>query len=399
MNEETFKAKKRFAGEKKPSMRRRCVTHDYLSPNIYMITMTTTGRQPWFGKVVGNTKAAPESPEYPHIFLSPLGSAVFHEWMGIYRYYPQIRSLFIQVMPDHIHGILQVMEPIPVHLGQVMSGFKAGCNRAFRQLVLHEEQEGKTGGDDDTGEAEANPTEAHAAAIASSIRSASSASLTAASVSLPAASSASVQYASASSKPHPQKRPKHPSSRSALLFEKGYHDGILYGKGQLDRWFKYLKDNPYRLMLKREHPDLFRVQMNLKFGIYTFSAIGNRFLLDRPYKLQLQCSRKLTDEQIKEKKQTFLKEAAKGAVTVSPSISKGEKEIMRAVFDAGHPIILLQENGFTYLSKPSGTEYMNACAEGRLLILAPWEHHNERRTITRQQCQSLNAYAAYIVAK
>ena len=31
-----------------------------------------------------------------------------------------------------------------------------------------------------------------------------------------------------------------------------------------------------------------------------------------------------------------------------------------------------------------------ACAEGRLLILAPWEHHNLRLTISRSQCLSLN---------
>ena len=79
---------------------------------------------------------------------------------------------------------------------------------------------------------------------------------------------------------------------------------------------------------------------------------------------------------------------------VSPSISRGEKAIMRTAFEEGHPLIVLQENGFTELTKPSGKR-MEACARGQLL-LAPWEHHNERMTIRRDQCLSLNALAEMI---
>ena len=50
--------------------------------------------------------------------------------------------------------------------------------------------------------------------------------------------------------------------------------------------------------MKREHPDLFRVQRGLTKGRWTFSAIGNRFLLDRPELLQVQCSRSLTSDEI-----------------------------------------------------------------------------------------------------
>ena len=45
--------------------------------------------------------------------------------------------------------------------------------------------------------------------------------------------------------------------------------------------------------------------------------------------------------------------------------------------------------------KPSQvrSKRMDACARGQLLILAPWEHHNERTTISRNQCLSLNDMA------
>ena len=125
------------------------------------------------------------------------------------------------------------------------------------------------------------------------------------------------------------------------------------------------------------------------------AAIGNRFLLDYPEKLQVQCSRRLSAEQVEQQKQHCLAEARRGVVLVSPSISTGEKAIMRAALDAGLPLIFLEKDGFTSYTKPGG-QFFNACASGRLLILAPWEHHNRRSTITRPECLALNAMAKHL---
>ena len=57
MKKETYKSQQPFAGEKKPSMLRRCVGHDYTSRQIYMITMVTKGRRQLFGRVVGRSDA------------------------------------------------------------------------------------------------------------------------------------------------------------------------------------------------------------------------------------------------------------------------------------------------------------------------------------------------------
>ena len=97
--------------------------------------------------------------------------------------------------------------------------------------------------------------------------------------------------------------------------------------------------------MKREHPDLFRVQRNVEAAGMTFSAIGNRFLLDRPVRLQVQCSRRLSEAEIQEQVAHFLTAARQGAVLVSPAISPGEKAVMRAAFNEGLPLIYLQENG------------------------------------------------------
>ena len=99
--------------------------------------------------------------------------------------------------------------------------------------------------------------------------------------------------------------------------------------------------------------------------------------------------------QIEMEKARYLDMARQGAVLVSPAISPGEKLIMRAAFDAGLPTIVLMENGFTPLTKPKGEQF-DACAAGRLLLLAPWGHHNEKRAITSYQCQQLNLMAIEI---
>ncbi len=140
MTEEQLKAKKIFAGEKKASMKRRDDNHDYTERRMYMITLEVEGRHPVFGHLVGDPFAERGSPAEARIELSALGRAVEREWLGISRYFPQIEVKAVQMMPDHMHGILFVREPLPVHLGQVISGFKAGCRKAQRALAAAEPQ-------------------------------------------------------------------------------------------------------------------------------------------------------------------------------------------------------------------------------------------------------------------
>ena len=334
MDRKTFESQKAFAGKKKPSMQRRCVDNDYTERRMYMITMVTEGRKALFGTVVGRSEAVEPSKEVPRIELSPLGEAVEKIWLTIGDYHSEVKVVALQMMPDHLHVILFVREKMEKPLGKVLLGVKQAYNRAFREVM----PEGVV-------------------AVAQ-------------------------QHAE-------QER------GNGLLFAKGFNDQILLRDGQLERWLNYLKDNPRRLLMKRENPDLFRVQRGLEYAGHSFSAIGNRFLLERPIKLQVQCSRRISDEELKAKLNDCLRAAHQGVVLVSPAISQGEKAIMRAAFEEGLPLIYLQENGFTDLAKPGGKR-MEACARGQLLILAPWEHHNEKMTIKRGQCLELNEMAKII---
>ena len=364
MKREVYESQKAFAGEKKPSMQRRCVGHDYTNRQMYMVTMVTEGRLPLFGRVVGQSEAPPDSPDTPRMELTPLGQRVYNEWWGIPNYYPQVEIIALQMMPDHLHGIIFVKEKMDKDLSRIIRGFKTGCNRAYRELFP------------------AVPSVPSVPFIATESQSTQ-----------PVLSVATQSQPTSPPPPTRQRRNSHPTH--GLLFAPGFNDKLLLRQGQLQRWLDYLRDNPRRLLMKREHPDLFRVQRGLTIAGQSFSAIGNRFLLDRPVLLQVQCSRRLTEEQIQEKVQQCLTSARQGAVLVSPSISPGEKAVMRAAFDEGLPLIILQENGFTDLAKPGG-QRMEACQRGQLLLLAPWDHHNEHLTIRRGQCMALNDMARMI---
>lgn len=81
-----------------------------------------------------------------------------------------------------------------------------------------------------------------------------------------------------------------------------------------------------------------------------------------------------------------------------PCISPGEKQVARAVMDAGYPLIVLFPQGIpphTPEYKPYG-KYFDACARGQLLILSPWEFCTTSEPLTRWQCLLLNDIAAQL---
>ena len=378
MTEEQIAAKKKYAGEKKTSMKRRDDHHDYTERRMYMITLEVEGRRPLFGRLVGNPFAERGSKDEPHIELTELGKAVQSEWMGIHGFYPQIEVKAVQMMPDHMHGILFVTAPLPVHLGQVISGFKAGCRKAQKAL--------------EAAAAEPQPTDKRVQpSPQSSLQVPASPSQYSPQFSLQPSPPPSPQASALPSQSSPQASAS-PSQAYSPLFAKGYNDLILRSYDELPAWQNYLRDNPRRLMMKRARPEWLRPFFDYRVGTHSYSGIGNRQLLDVPKREAVRVSRRLNDSQIAAEVSRYMAMAKEGAVLVSPAISPGEKLVMRTAFDAGLPAIVIVENGFTPLSKPHGEQF-EACANGRLLMLSPWEHHNEKRKLTAEQCRQMNLMA------
>ena len=326
MDKDSYKKRQTFAGNKKPSMKRRFVGHDYTRRGIYMVTMTVEGRRPLFGRVYGTSDDA-------RIELSALGSAVRDEWWHIPSHHPEVKIYELQMMPDHLHGILFISEPLSCGLSGIIRGFKTGCRRAYRRLVAP----------------------------------------------LPVATE-SLQTLKGS---HPE---------HGLLFEPGFNDLVLRTDDEYQRWKHYLRDNPRRLMMKRERPDLLQPFFNLKLGSYTYNGIGNRDLLSAPQRMAVRVSRRLTGQQLEAEIARYLDAARKGTVLISPAISPGEKMVMRLAFDLHLPTIVVLRNGFTPLSKPKGEQF-DACSQGRLLMLSTWEHSNEQVKLSATDCQQMNLMA------
>jgi REP element-mobilizing transposase RayT len=336
MKKETYQSQKAFAGEKKPSMKRRFVGHDYTKRGIYMLTMAVEGRRPLFGRVFGSSDDA-------CIELSELGCAVRDEWWNIPSYYPQVKVFELQMMPDHLHGILFVSEPLSCGLSGVVRGFKTGCGRAYRRLIAP----------------------------------------------LPVATE-SQQTVDGNHPGQQTMKGSHPEH--GLLFEPGYNDLVLRTDDEYQRWKHYLRDNPRRLLMKRERPELLRPFFNLQLGSHRYNGIGNRALLYAPQRMAVRVSRRLTAEQLEAEVARYMEAAHHGTVLISPAISPGEKRVMRQAFDLHLSTIVVLRNGFTPLSKPQGEQF-DACAEGRLLMLSAWEHTNEHVTLTASDCQQMNLMA------
>ena len=343
--------KTRFAGEKIPSMKRRSQEHDYHSKHFYMITLVVKDRYALLGRLVGNADAPEGSPDVPRVEKSPLGEAVAREWAGISNIYKEVAVIAQCVMPDHFHGILYVKEHTDFHLGQVIKGFKLGCNRALRAAL--ETQRTREEGMERKMEVQKDPF-----------------------------GQLLLSYAANTSQ----------SLGKETLWELKYNDKILHNYSSLQKWKDYLADNPRRLAIRRAHPDLFKVRFGYRAAGREYAAIGNRFLLDRPEKKRVKLSRSLTDKDIENEVARFLKYAQQGIILISPAISDAEKAVMRAVLNEGLPLVFLTPWGFNSFSRP-GHQYYEACSEGRFLILAPWEHQNERVNLTRAMCNELNEMA------
>ena len=370
--------KQEFYKDTQHNMLRRCANWDYKSNAIYMLTIVTSNRSPILGTLVNTGDSIRVEP-------TDIGLAVSDEIEHLHNDFRMIEVITYQIMPDHVHILLHVHEQLPIHLGRIVARLKAQCSHRYDSLINQ-----RTQNQNQPTNTQNNNTQNQ-------------------NISTPSMPSGSVLTDLSVSHNHQPTQPKATTATKQpylttinnprpSLFANGYNDRILFHKGQLDNMVNYIKDNPRRLWLKRNNPDLFTILDNIRIGDYTFSAIGNRFLLDSPIRLQIQCSRKLTQQEISTQKDLFLAAGRHGAVLVSPCISEGERQIATAALENGVALIVLLENGFAPQYKPIG-RYFNACVEGRLLMLAPWEHHIEKQPITRLQCLKLNEMAKYIANK
>ena len=370
--------------ETKHSMKRRTPFHDYRAKGTYMLTLVVEGRKPLLGKLQGDGFAHEGTADAPRVELSPLGKAIRDvEIKKVSAFYPMVEVWKLCIMPDHLHLIVRVKEDMPAgkHLGQVVSGFKAGCSRAWWLL-----SEGKPCGEPQGTVAAGEPL----GAVAAGEPPGAVGMVTGRGVAVPDGSLSGSALSSASASSVPSAVPVR-----SVLFERGYCDKILLREGQLENWKRYLDENPRRLAIKRQRPEYFTVVQQVPIGEWSCQMVGNRYLLAYPEKAAVIVHRAYSDKEFAEWKQKWLALGENGGVLVGAAISPREKEVMREAMDRGYRLIVLRENGFPPLYKPVG-ESFSACSQGTLLQISPWEYHMNRMTISREQCLQLNRLAELI---
>ena len=424
--------------ETKHSMLRRCNGWDYRQPCIYQITFVLADRkskalgrleipdlalpcqaqdrplsaqdrplqvqgrllqaQNASGSSVPSAEAigfAPALAASAEIALTLAGEAVKREFWALGEHHPEIKPLFIQVMPDHVHFIIHVTKPMARPLGQAMAGFKTGSSKAaigkgglwaegFQDTILFHE------GQLDSMFAYLRDNPRRLAVK--------------------------------------QLFPDLFRVRNDLILAlpRQARDNLgLPPQAQEDRELPLQAQDNLGLPPKAQNIPLCSV---LGAGAPSvkahFSAIGNLFLLDSPNIIQVQCSRSYlayrrilkpggglkiarnekgepiiekTTPEFETKRDELLAAAKHGAVLISPCISDGEREIARLAFAAGLPVIALRNMGFSPLYKPGG-KLFDQTANGKLLLLAPaaWPYQTAEKRMTRFDACAMNRIAQFI---
>lgn len=173
------------------------------------------------------------------------------------------------------------------------------------------------------------------------------------------------------------------------VFERGFNDQILKPSRNLDRLYAYLRENPYRLAVRRGHPEFFTRINSITIDGVNCQAYGNMHLLSNPFKEALAVHRRYTANELQAFTDSWLYTAANGGVIVSPFISPAERALRTQIEDLGGKIILITDQSFPERYKPAAHDFA-LCTEGRLLIISI---KNPVKTLTRATCLRMNALA------
>ena len=345
---------------------------DYRGRAIYHFTLPVEERYPLFGTLDG------ESAETAFVRLNPYGRRVCQMLCGLAQFYAgkgfALKVLAQKVMPDHVHLVIQVLEPLPQSIGAVVRGFKSGCTKVYKEMYssgenaaeVHRNEERNGEGVHRNGEENAAGVHRNGEENAAEVH----------------------RNEERNDEDGHEKAAEVPVHFARIFAGRGsiwqqdaayYHERILHAPGQLRRMIDYVKDNPRRLWIKSHNPELFRLHRRTEAAGLSFTSMGNHFLLDWPDKQMVEMSRSATKEEVQEQLQSVLAAAHNGTITYTAAISKGEQLIARTLREQGYPLVVLLNDGFPKEGSPHeryykpGGVYFEACSKGQLLLLEPTE--------------------------
>lgn len=422
------------------SMQRRSPGNNYHAPGIYHVTINVYDRRSQsLGRIVGNLQYPDGHPDAPRVELTTIGRMVEHELLhSIPNHYPLIEIQDYVIMPEHLHVIINVRGSLVskngrmTHLGQVIAGFKTGCNRRYWEITGQGAAAATAGPAVTTGgptvAATGGPTvAAKPLPTAVAVTGGFATSAPEAATTAPEAATTAPAY-SPTAPDFPTKKLRFSTGRTCL-FSPGYVDVIPLRPGQLETQRAYIRANPRNRLLRTSNPATLHTRRQAVDTLVTPPALrgylirehvltvgdtqpwqdirhrlltvnghivcdsyGDLQLLHRRM-LPVVCHRK-DRPFFAQHKQACLHAAHDGAVLLSARIAKGEQDIMDTVIAHGHPVVLLTDNGFPAVYHPSESR-LRLCDAHRLLLLSPWtyQYRPADENITVVHCKTMNCIA------
>ena len=333
--------------------------HDYYGRGTYLITLVVSEREQLLSSFTAVGIDALK--EGNALTLTPLGEVVEQAWQRI----PEAQSvhgnrvlvLSCVCMPDHFHGVIEVLEPMEWSLGDIIQAFKASCTSQWQRLMGMEASVNRPISVDLNGPKV--PGWLREKALRHDNEGALIRSM---------------------SKKQRQEYYALVGRNQQPLFDDNYDDTVCLDERHRQAMIAYVHDNPRRALLRRLLPDVMRRCLHVRIGNRSYGAFGNLFLLRWARKIQVQCHRKhpVTGQPYEEtadyasERQQWERAILEGCtVIVTPGISGGERLMKNECLQQGFPLIHLQKEPIGAFWKPERQRF-EACANGSLLILAPW---------------------------
>ncbi|HTN68282.1 MAG TPA: transposase [Dysgonamonadaceae bacterium] len=99
----------------KERKKNRMINFDYSSDNLYFVTSCTKDKICCFGEIING-----------NMVLNEMGEIAQRQWQWLTEQYPYLKSHAFVVMPNHIHGILEINRDRMVGTGR---GYMVGTGR------------------------------------------------------------------------------------------------------------------------------------------------------------------------------------------------------------------------------------------------------------------------------
>ena len=366
--------------------------HDYFGRGTYLVTLVVSGRERLLSQFVSDI-GRQDLKDRKLLQLTPLGEMIQQAWQQIpVRQVAHGNKVLVHAcvcMPDHFHGVIEVLEPMTWSLGDIIQAFKAFCTSRWQQ-----------GQGLDTSVNRPISVDCASPSAPEWLRQKAG------------QHSSEGALVRSMSKKQRQEYYTYVGRQQRPLFDDNYDDTVCLDERHRQAMISYVHDNPRRALLRQLLPDVLRRCLHVRIGHRSYGAFGNLFLLRWPRKVQVMCHRRhpvtrvpyeLTDDYASdcEKWEAAIMEG--GTVIVNPGISRGESLMKDKCLNQGFPLIHLQKEPIGRYWKPERKRF-EACTKGTLLILAPWELEtmggvgNAPADSDYSQFHNLNTLAAEICA-